>query len=108
MHEALLSVVHQPAQKKTSSSPQGEEDVFVPFNEVLSSSVIDVPTSASTETKKASATLERMTDAIVRVPYVVQVRYQASLPALTHAVHVYHHPLNSSSSLDEEAERYTS
>jgi len=49
-----------------------------------------------------------MTDAIVRVPYVVQVRNQASLPALTHALHVYHRLPVSSSALDEEAAGYTS
>lgn len=58
--------------------------------------------------EKASATLRRMTDAIVRVPHMVQVRYQASLPALTYALHVYHRLSDSSSALDEEAAGYTS
>ncbi len=49
-----------------------------------------------------------MTDAIVRVPYVVQVRNQAALPIFTHALHVYHRLPESSSSLDGEADSYTS
>ena len=49
-----------------------------------------------------------MTDAIVRVLYVVQVRNQASLPALTYALHVYHRLPDSSRALDEEAAAYTS
>lgn len=66
-----------------------------------------VPTPASAEMKKAPATLGRMTDAFVRLLYVVGV-IRASLPVLTHDLHIYHRPLDSSRSLDGEAVGYTS
>ena len=104
-------MVHQSEQlkKKDALIPCGGEGRLCPVQRGCDSLVsYAAPTSTSAETKKASATPERMTDAIVRVPYVVQVRNQASLPALTHALHVYHRLPVSSSALDEEAAGYTS
>ncbi|ULA69613.1 MAG: hypothetical protein LZF62_440070 [Nitrospira sp.] len=102
VHETLLLVIRQ--QKKDALIPQQGGGRLCPVQRgCYSSSMYSVPTSTSAEMKKASATLGRMTDAIVRVLYVVRGPLQASLPAFTHALHVYHRLSDSSSSLDEEA-----